>query len=68
MPKECEDCAFMVLTREQSFVAVASDPIEKAEWVAVLRGVVSLLASPKLPTTMRSRHGRAKVCAVRTLS
>jgi hypothetical protein len=37
VPPAMEDLAFMVVSPDKSFVVLAADPVEKAEWVAAIR-------------------------------
>jgi hypothetical protein len=37
VPPACEELAFMVVSPDKSFVVLAADPVEKAEWVAAIR-------------------------------
>ncbi|KAG5185840.1 hypothetical protein JKP88DRAFT_311119 [Tribonema minus] len=45
VPAGAEEAAFMVLSADKCFVVQASDAVEKAEWVAALRGAMDALAT-----------------------
>ncbi|KAG5180932.1 hypothetical protein JKP88DRAFT_263693 [Tribonema minus] len=49
VPLGQEEAAFMLLSTDRSLVVVAEDAVEKAEWVAAVRGAMAALRANKMP-------------------